>query len=193
MSKYLITESDRIEIKLYIDDRKERLKVYDSNEIKTITAAEISVLEARLSTLAALEENETVKEEKKIIGDKLAALKLKGYPEYITVESTFWQKMDGAASEYISKKGYDRLPNRPATYNNVEHNKAFIAALLKDWTLSKTDSRLTLKTEQMQGFTDRKILDNGTMEIICKLDNNLYSAIVNTSYAQLMGLEEEKN
>jgi hypothetical protein len=99
MSKYLVTEADKVEIKLYIDDRKEKLKVYDSDEIKAITAAEISALEARLSTLAALEDNATVKEEKKIIGDKLAALKLKGYPEYIVVESTFWQKMDGAASE----------------------------------------------------------------------------------------------
>ncbi len=192
MSKYIVDDNDRVEVKLYIDTRKKKLKIYDEDSAKKLLNDEIEIKKNKLATLIEMEQNEETVKKKEDLEKEIEELKTSEYPSYLNKESAFFVHPDGAAQEYIDKMGYKRILNtNKLEHDSVSYNKAFLKMLLKEWTFSKNEPVLNLDFEQMPGFEGKQQLTDGTISRIYRMDPDLYKQIIQISYVKIYGDDDE--
>jgi len=195
MSKYMVTDNDVIEVKMYIDCRK-KLVVYSSDEVELLCQKLLNEKEIAVSTLETSVSGDDSKvaelAEIEKLNKEIETLKKKKAPSYLVEESCWFGMPDGVADEYINDKGFKKVGNNPQPqFNSTEYNKAFIAILLKRWTLEREDIRLKLIFETIPGYTNKKRVEGSCVENICSLDKAIYRFLTTHCYAAVYGSDKE--
>jgi len=183
MSDYVVDEFDDIEIPMYIDKReKGYLKVYSEEQAKALYAEEKALWKKRVVTLE-VKEKLTEEEEKEKIELKTKIESDREVQEHLIKEMTVWKKPDGAADEYINQKGWDRNDVTGKTkYNPPQYDRAFMAVLLKSWTLDKDSPKLKLTFMPMPGFQDRHMLSVESINNIWGLKHEILNFLNTIPY-----------
>jgi hypothetical protein len=188
MSDYL-TSDEKVVVPMYIDKRNPRkYVVLAENSVREMREVELSALAMRLNTLNAQTElsNEEKVEKEKVLKDQ-EELQKQEIPSYFTKEETIWQRPDGAIDEYIDVQGYDRNEvSGKVSYNRPKYDRAFVATLLKSWTLEKDSPRLKLEFVAIPGFQTKLMLAPKSVEAVWSLRPEILQFLVTEPYRVLI-------